>query len=169
MGGDLQIALVLKLFSIPTLYNSRILSVRDLDDYITPLPLRPTMSRSAADATRFTATSPHAYSKTFLRSPPSSANPPSRSNTNPHRFSNPNAPRYPAPGPKNIPPAETPAEKVARLRSSRLAEKEAQISKWDKIVVRGRLWADRAHKATAYSLISFSGMLALLHHNGCSP
>ncbi|KAL2047739.1 hypothetical protein N7G274_000781 [Stereocaulon virgatum] len=118
------------------------------------------MSRSAIDATRFTATSPHAYSKTFLRSAPSSASTTPRTNTPPNRFNQPNAARKLTPGSNNIPPPETPAEKVARLRAARLAEKQAQISKWDKIVLRGRVWADRAHKVTAYSLIGFSVVAA---------
>ena len=125
------------------------------------------MSRSAIDATRFTATSPHAYSKTFLRSAPSSApsyaTPTPRTNTPPNRFNQSNAAREPTPGSNNIPPPETPIEKVARLRAARLAEKQAQITKWDKIVLRGRVWADRAHKVTAYSLIGFSGRFTPCH------
>lgn len=121
------------------------------------------MSRSAADATRFTATSPHAYSKpTSIRSAASSA---SRSNPPPRRIPNPNARGPPQrPGitsaPNSPPQIETPIKKVARLRAARLAEKNAQISRWDQIVVRGRVWADRAHKVTAYSLIGFSVVAA---------
>lgn len=113
------------------------------------------MSRSAADATRFTATSPHAY-----------ANPTSINRASPSTYSasstrrpNPNARTPPPPtDPKkgNAPPAETPAEKVARLRQARLREREAQTTTWDRLVVRGRVWADKAHRITIYTLVGFS-------------
>lgn len=107
------------------------------------------MSRSAADATRFTATSPHAYSKT---APPQSKTTPS------HRFPNPNAPRKPPTATQSTPPqTETPTEKVARLRAARLAQIEAQTTTWDRIVLRGRVWADRAHRVTIYTILGFSG------------
>ena len=117
---------------------------------------KPTMSRSAADATRFTATSPHAYSKpTPLRS---TASTPQSKSTPPYRFPNPNAPRKPPPATPSIPPqTETPAEKVARLRAARFAEIEAQTTTWDRIVLRGRVWADRAHHVTVYAILGFSG------------
>lgn len=120
------------------------------------------LSRSAVDATRFTATSPHAYSKpTPLRSAASASIPSSasKSNTPPYRFAAPNAAgkRPPQSAPPGA-PTETPAEKVARLRAARLREREAQITNWDRVVVKGRSWADRAHKMTVYSLVTFSGM-----------
>ena len=120
-----------------------------------PPILQPTMSRSVADATRFTATSPHAYSKpTPLRSAASA----SSKTTPPHRFPNPNAPRKPPTGTQPTQPhVETPAEKVARLRAARLAQLEAQYTTWDRIVLRGRVWADRAHRVTVYTLVGFTG------------
>ncbi|CAD6567606.1 MAG: hypothetical protein ASARMPREDX12_000553 [Alectoria sarmentosa] len=82
------------------------------------------MSRSAADATRFTATSPHAYAKPtpINRASPSTYSASSAPRSNPNARLNPNAPTPPPPiDPKkgthgNAPPGETPAEKVARLR-----------------------------------------------------
>ena len=125
------------------------------------------LSRSAIDATRFTATSPHAYSKPTpsLRSAPvSSSTTASRANPQARRPPHPstNAPkqqplRSPLPPGGNGAGTETPAEKVARLRAQRMAEREAQVSQWDKVVVRGRSWADRAHKVTVYFLVTFSG------------
>ena len=127
-----------------------------------------TMSRSAADATRFTATSPHAYARPtpITRASPSASTASSTPRPNPNARYNPNARTPPAPiNPKkaakgSAPPAETPAEKVARLRQARLREREAQITTWDRFVIRGRGWADRAHKFTVYSIIAFSG----IHH-----
>ena len=118
------------------------------------------MPRSVVDATRFTATAPHMYSKpSSFRSPASntfspSSNPGSRS-----------LPRGPSSSPsQRIPPynspakPETPAEKVARLRAAHVAQRNAQISQWDKIVVRGRIVADAAHRYTALGLIGLTGM-----------
>ena len=100
------------------------------------------MSRSVADATRFTATSPHAYSKpTCVRSAPAS----SMSETPTPNSSSKTSPRQ-----------ETPQEKVARLRAERFAARASSLSRWDRLVLRGRVWADRAHKITALSLIGFS-------------
>lgn len=123
----------------------------------------PTMSRSVSDATRFTATSPHAYSKpTPMRSTPSTYTASSSNFQNPYRFPKPankGSPSNPPPNPSGHgsgPPEETAAEKVARLRAARLKEREAQVTTWDRIVLRGRVWADRAHKVTVYSLVGFS-------------
>jgi hypothetical protein len=98
------------------------------------------MPRSATDATRFTSTTPHASAK-----PPASAlNLPGRSNSLPPR----------TPGP----PGETPQEKVRRLRAAADRARDAQISTLDRLLVRGRVWADRAHRFTALSLIGATGM-----------
>ncbi|KAL8792838.1 MAG: hypothetical protein Q9195_004567 [Heterodermia aff. obscurata] len=115
--------------------------------------------RSAADATRFTATPPHAYSApssirraaagTFSPSSSPYVSAPSSSNVQPNAADlNPSKPQNirpaaPAPPPRST---ETPAQKVARLRAARLAEKVAQVSTWDKVVVIGREWADRVHR-----------------------
>lgn len=127
--------------------------------------------RSAADATRFTAASPHAHSApTPIRRAaagtfsPSHAPQPKAANRNPGvspnaRPTTPNSrPQAPAPPPQ---PTETPAQKVARLRAARLAEKASQVSNWDKIVVTGREWADRAHRTVAWGLIAFTGIFPI--------
>ena len=114
------------------------------------------MSRSAVDATRFTATSPHAYSKpSALRTAASNTFSPSsipRSHTQPK-----NVPPFQLPPQGSGSPNETPAQKVARLRAQHASQKQGQISTWDRIVLRGRVWADRAHRATALGLISLTG------------
>ncbi|KAH6719142.1 cytochrome oxidase c assembly-domain-containing protein [Leptodontidium sp. MPI-SDFR-AT-0119] len=89
------------------------------------------MPRSATDATRFTSTIPH-QSKAQL---PSKGLPP----------------RKPAPP---SPPGETPQQKVRRLRAAADAARDAQITTFDKVIVRGRVWADRAHKFVTLSLIA---------------
>ena len=117
------------------------------------------MSRSAVDATRFTATSPHAYSKpSTLRSAASNTFSPSsypKAHTLPR-----NAKHQPPPpgGPTAKPSVnETAAQKVARLRAAHAMQKEAQISTWDRVVVRGRVIADAAHRFTALGLIGLTG------------
>ncbi|KAH0536196.1 hypothetical protein FGG08_006904 [Glutinoglossum americanum] len=95
------------------------------------------MPRSAADATRFTATAPHAHSK--------SSRIPSASPT--------------MPSPPNR--QETPQQKVARLRAAALKAKEGNISAFDKVVVRGRVWADRAHRFVTLSLVGLTGLSAI--------
>lgn len=130
----------------------------------TPVPLFPhalSMSRSAVDATRFTATSPHAYSKpTAPRSATSNTiSPPSATRSQPST----SHPTPGAPTPGTVAPngAETPKQKVARLRAAHEAAKQRQISRWDTIVVRGRVWADRAHRFTAMGLIGCTGRMSL--------
>lgn len=141
------------------------------------------MSRSVADATRFTATSPHAYSKpaSILRSAAKTYSPssftasgsalPSRKQP-PASSSNP----YPPQQSGRPPPNETPQQKVARLRALRAAEKLKPLGLWDRTVVRGRRWADIAHRTTVYGLMGASGTsqpfpsspvflpLSILHH-----
>ncbi|KAI4176352.1 MAG: hypothetical protein LQ343_001091 [Gyalolechia ehrenbergii] len=121
------------------------------------------MSRSVADATRFTATSPHAYSKpaSILRSAAKTYSPssftasgsalPSRKQP-PASSSNP----YPPQQSGRPPPNETPQQKVARLRALRAAEKLKPLGLWDRTVVRGRRWADIAHRTTVYGLMGAS-------------
>lgn len=134
-----------------------------------------TMSRSAIDATRFTATSPHAYSKPFaIRSssasassshplPPSFISPLSRKNAPPSQKL-PNTPSSSSPQKS----AETPAQKVARLRAARFAAKYAEAPLWDRIVIRGRYVADKAHRITVYSLMGLTGMFSF-HLNSPPP
>ncbi|MCJ1415287.1 hypothetical protein MMC32_001619 [Xylographa parallela] len=116
------------------------------------------MSRSAADATRFTATSPHAYSKpSALRSAASNTFSPS---SYPRTHPLPRNAKQQSPtlgGPAAKPPlSETAAQKVARLRAAHAMQKEAQISTWDRVVVRGRVIADAAHRFTALGLIGLT-------------
>ena len=129
------------------------------------------MSRSAIDATRFTATSPHAYAKptsinrAAVSSSTNSVSSTSRPSSPNARF-NPHARIPPSPiDPKkgNAPPTETPLEKVARLRRARLEQLAAQTTGWDRIVVRGRKWADTAHKITVFGIVGFSSAYTL--HN----
>ncbi|PQE12617.1 cytochrome oxidase c assembly domain-containing protein [Rutstroemia sp. NJR-2017a BBW] len=54
------------------------------------------------------------------------------------------------------PPGETPQQRVKRLRAAADAAREAQISTFDKFLVRGRVWADKAHRFTALSLIGIT-------------
>jgi hypothetical protein len=95
-----------------------------------------TMPRSATDATRFTSTTPHATAKV----PPPSAR------------------SWAVPRAKPGPSGETPQEKVRRLRAAADAAKLDQISTFDKVIARGRVWADRAHRFTSLTLISATCM-----------
>lgn len=60
------------------------------------------------------------------------------------------------------PPGETPLQKVARLREAARKAKAANESPAERLIERGRLWADRAHRFTTLSLIGFTGMF--LHY-----
>ncbi|TVY27337.1 hypothetical protein LHYA1_G002985 [Lachnellula hyalina] len=85
------------------------------------------MTKSATDATRFTSTMPHASAK------PSPSRPQKKG----------------TPGPAG----ETPREKVARLRAAADLARNSQVTAVDRFLVRGRVWADRAHKITAVTLM----------------
>lgn len=124
------------------------------------------MSRSAADATRFTATGPYASSKPegkayelpdFLK---------------PKEKEKPTAPKPkgPKPGPDGQP--ETPKQKVERLRAqaraARMAQSSSGVDRWLEV---GRRFANRAHKGMVYSLIAASGMclvVLVLYRLRCS-
>lgn len=135
-----------------------------------------TMSRSAIDATRFTATSPHAYSKPFaIRSSSASATSTSSSSSHPlppsflSPLSKKNALPLQKPSHNSTSPspqkfAETPAQKVARLRAARYAAKYAEAPLWDRIVIRGRYVADKAHRITVYSLMGLTGKSSFRLH-----
>lgn len=124
----------------------------------------PPMSRTVADATRFTAASPHAYSRpsSILRSANATFSPSSYSasgsaasqSRRPPLLSNKKTPQQQPPS--KPPQHETPAQKVARLRALRAAEKLKPLSLWDRTVVRGRRWADVAHRTTAFGLMGFT-------------
>lgn len=125
------------------------------------------MSRSAIELTRFTATAPHAYSKTsalrnvFLPSKQSNRQPPLHA-LPAHRSPQPNASSsIPSPPP---PPSETAAQKVARLRAARFKARMAQIPLWDRVVVEGRIWADRIHRITT-SLILIASSMSVLENS----
>jgi len=79
--------------------------------------------RSVADATRFTPTGPHAFTRTTLSAAATAT------------------------------VGETPQQRVARLREAARRAKSNQISTVDKIIDRGRVWADKAHRVAAFSLI----------------
>ncbi|KAJ5491462.1 hypothetical protein N7539_003029 [Penicillium diatomitis] len=113
------------------------------------------MSRSAADATRFTATGPYASSKagsapyelpSFMQSKDSSK---------------PIKPSAPQTGPDGKP--ETPKQKVERLRAqARAARMAQQTSGMDRWIESGRKFANRAHKGMVYTLIVASGVCGVL-------
>ncbi|EFQ97769.1 hypothetical protein MGYG_00810 [Nannizzia gypsea CBS 118893] len=110
------------------------------------------MSRSASDATRFTATGPYAYSKSAMSSPASSKWSGLKVKSS--------QPSQPSPGQGT---QETPREKVERLRAQARANRIAQsFSPMDKIVNSGRTWADRFHRAAVFSLIAASGIAGVL-------
>jgi len=98
-----------------------------------------TMPRSTADATRFTSTGPYASSKF------TSYDPTARAST--VQISN------------GAPEGETPQQKIARLREAARRAKAGQTqgTAYERIVSRGRIWADRAHRITALGLIGFTG------------
>jgi hypothetical protein len=52
---------------------------------------------------------------------------------------------------------ETPEQKVARLRAAHRRAKEAQVSKFDKVVDASRRLFDSAHKMTVAGLVGFTG------------
>jgi hypothetical protein len=56
------------------------------------------------------------------------------------------------------PPGETPQQKVRRLREAAARARDAKVSGFDRVLVRGRVWADRAHRFTALSLIGITGL-----------
>ncbi|KAJ5247061.1 hypothetical protein N7468_002044 [Penicillium chermesinum] len=106
------------------------------------------MSRSAADATRFTATGPYASSKPYDLS--NSAQP-----------KNPLSKARVQMGPDGKP--ETPKQKVERLRAQARAARAAQASSGaDRWIETGRRFANKAHKGVVYSLIAASGVCGIL-------
>lgn len=115
------------------------------------------MSRSAADATRFTATGPYVSSKAPYQLPdslqqnkqstPSTSQPTTKSSSIPSSSQN-----------QSSPPGETPRQKVERLRAQARAARLAQTGNaFDRIIERGRRVANSAHKVMIYTLITASG------------
>lgn len=97
------------------------------------------MARSTADATRFTATGPYADGMGTSKSAALD-------------FAEP------------APPNETPQQKVARLRKAAQRAREARTTRYDRLVLKGRRWADGAHRATVYTLVAATGPYP---PNGC--
>jgi len=109
-----------------------------------PLLSSAKMPRSAIDATRFTSTTPYASAKPSAPSSPSN-----QASKIPSRF----------PGP----PGETPQQKVKRLRAAAAAARNAQITTMDRVILRGRVWADKLHKFTALTLIGCTCTSTLIY------
>lgn len=117
------------------------------------------MARSPSDATRFTATGPYASSPTNFAS-----NAPLLGTTNAGSqidFG-------------SAPSGETPQQKIARLRAAASLARRGKESRFDTVVRVGRVWADRAHRFTAVSLIGLTvvsgavataGITDMLLHN----
>lgn len=59
-------------------------------------------------------------------------------------------------GSSPAPSGETPQQKIARLRAAAALAKQGKESSFDKTVRIGRVWADRAHRVTAITLIGFT-------------
>ncbi|KFY27811.1 hypothetical protein V493_03289, partial [Pseudogymnoascus sp. VKM F-4281 (FW-2241)] len=99
------------------------------------------MARSPSDATRFTSTTPHA-TKPFY---------PAASNPGPSTL-----PTDGSGAAAAAPAGETPQQKVRRLREAANRAREGRLTGFDRAVVRGRVWADRAHRVTALGLIGIT-------------
>ncbi|OBT65731.1 hypothetical protein VE03_03321 [Pseudogymnoascus sp. 23342-1-I1] len=96
------------------------------------------MARSPTDATRFTSTTPHATKPFYPAS------------------NNPGPSTLPGNGAAAAPAGETPQQKVRRLREAANRAREGRMTTFDRLVVRGRVWADRAHRVTAIGLIGIT-------------
>lgn len=109
------------------------------------------MSRSAADATRFTATGPYANARPHG---PAYKLPSFMKNTTAQSTPGGAPGQHPGPGQE-----ETPRQKVERLRAQARAARVAQgSSRVDRVIDVGREVANRAHKVMVYSLIAASGI-----------
>ncbi|EEA25798.1 hypothetical protein TMatcc_005967 [Talaromyces marneffei ATCC 18224] len=120
------------------------------------------MSRSAADATRFTATGPYVSSKAPYRLPDSlttnKQSPPSTSQS-----TSTSSIQSPSNQNSSSPPGETPRQKVERLRAQARSARLAQSGNaFDRIIERGRRVANSAHKVMIYTLITASGVCGAL-------
>jgi hypothetical protein len=115
--------------------------------------------RSVSDATRFTATTPHAASKSAT--PPPRFSPPKSGAVHPASGgSGPGGPGSGSGSGSNARPSpllETPEQKVARLRAAHQRAKAAQISTFDKVVDSGRRIFDSVHRITVAGLVGFTG------------
>lgn len=107
------------------------------------------MSRSAADATRFTATGPYANARPAYKLPDFM-----KSQPTPPRGNDPGHGHGPGRGTTG-PSGETPKQKVERLRAQ--ARSRQTGSSLDRVIEVGREVANKAHKVMVYSLITASG------------
>ncbi|KAI0129714.1 hypothetical protein BJ170DRAFT_285210 [Xylariales sp. AK1849] len=115
--------------------------------------------RSVADATRFTANTPHANTKARNASTPQSTT--SSKAPMPSRTA---APRRPPPAaaiPSRGAP-ETLDERVRRLRAAHLAARNHDVSRMDRVINASRKYMDAAHRFTVMGLIGFSGLALLV-------
>lgn len=121
------------------------------------------MSRSAADATRFTATGPYVNSKNSSTTTPYSLPnglKSSGSKTTSKSTSAFESSTISTSG--NAQRGETPQEKVQRLRAqARAARLTQSTSTVDRFVESGRRIANHAHKVMVYTLIAASGMVKI--------
>ncbi|KAL4963548.1 cytochrome c oxidase assembly protein COX14 [Aspergillus stella-maris] len=121
------------------------------------------MSRSAADATRFTATGPYASSKpnaTPYKLPGFMAKDGTKTQSTGNGSSGNGNGNGAGPTGNG---QETPREKVERLRAQARAARLAQsTSKMDSMVEFGRRFANKAHKTMVYTLITASGICGVL-------
>lgn len=65
-------------------------------------------------------------------------------------------------GSSPAPSGESPQQKIARLRAAAALAKRGKESTFDKTVRIGRVWADRAHRVTAITLIGFTVVSAVV-------
>lgn len=109
------------------------------------------MSRSAADATRFTATGPYVGPKAPYKLPEQKGHGSSKTNSP--------EPQQAEQGGSQGGNQETPRQKVERLRAQARASRLSQHgSTAERLIERGRRTANGAHKVIIYTLIAASGM-----------
>lgn len=119
--------------------------------------------RSVADATRFTANTPHAHAKARKPVAQSTASSSTRGPAAASRTGAPHPPRRPAPvsaGGIGGQKPESLDERVRRLRAAHLAARNHEVSRMDKVISSSRRYMDAAHRYTVMGLIGFSGMLS---------
>ncbi|KAI0390746.1 hypothetical protein F5Y17DRAFT_42745 [Xylariaceae sp. FL0594] len=117
-----------------------------------------TTPRSVADATRFTANTPHANTKSTPSGPGAAAS--SKAATLPRRVGS--AATSAAMAGAGAIPRETMEERVRRLRAAHLAAKQHNVSKLDQVIANSRRFFDAAHKYTVMGFVGFSGLALLV-------
>lgn len=119
------------------------------------------MSRRAADATRFTSTSPQAIPRSASTSQSPSTTPSQHVRQRLQERGRSSITGSTIEIPATAAPAnETPHQKVARLRAAARQAKLDQETNLDRAIARGRVVADFLHRWTVRSLLFLSGMLA---------